>query len=109
MEELIFFVKEFFVIVVCNERGEMVVYLVVECEFNLEVNFVEFFFVFVDILVEIEQKVKEIVVNVILWLNMVGLFVVEFFLIIDGDLLVNEIVLWLYNSGYYIIECNIIS
>lgn len=42
-------------------------------------------------------------------LDGVGVFGVELFLIKDDEILINEVVLRLYNFGYYIIEVCVIS
>jgi len=107
-EELVPFVKELSVIVARNEMGETAVYPTVECEFN-DANLVEFLFSPADISDEIEQKAKEIAIDVISKLEMVGLLAVEMFLLENGEILVNEVAPRPHNSGHHTIECNITS
>jgi 5-(carboxyamino)imidazole ribonucleotide synthase len=109
IEEMIPFSKELSVIVARNEKGETQVYPTVECEFNPEANLVEFLFSPAEISTEIENKAYEIAIDVINKLGMVGILAVEFFLLEDGSLLVNEIAPRPHNSGHHTIECNITS
>lgn len=109
IEEMIPFSKELSVIVARNEKGETQVYPTVECEFNPEANLVEFLFSPAEISTEIENKACEIAIDVINKLGMVGILAVEFFLLEDGSLLVNEIAPRPHNSGHHTIECNITS
>lgn len=104
-EKLVPFTKELSVIVARNERGETAVYPTVECEFN-EANLVEFLFSPAAISKEVEEKAKNLAIEVISKLEMVGLLAVEFFLLENGDLLVNEIAPRPHNSGHHTIECN---
>ena len=109
IEEMIPFSKELSVIVARNEKGETQVYPTVECEFNPAANLVEFLFSPAEISTEIENKACEIAIDVINKLGMVGILAVEFFLLEDGSLLVNEIAPRPHNSGHHTIECNITS
>ena len=99
------FVKELSVIVARNEKGETAVYPTVECEFN-DANLVEFLFSPADINSEIEEKAKNLAIDVVSKLEMVGLLAVELFLLENGDLLVNEVAPRPHNSGHHTIECN---
>jgi len=105
IEAMIPFEKELSVIVARNEAGEIKTFDAVECEFNSEVNLVEFQFSPAAISKEIEAKAQEIAKHVISTLDMVGLLAVEFFLTESGELLVNEIAPRPHNSGHHTIEC----
>lgn len=109
LEKFVDFEKELAVIVSRNERGELAVFSVVECEFNPVANLVEFLFSPATISTEIENQVKEIAKELIQKLGMVGLLAVEFFLDKSGQLFVNEIAPRPHNSGHHTIECNITS
>jgi 5-(carboxyamino)imidazole ribonucleotide synthase len=109
LEKFIPFQKELSVIVARNEDGETVAYPVVECEFNPELNLVEFLFAPAEITAETERKAKEIAINVINKLDMIGILAVEFFLLESGELLINEIAPRPHNSGHHTIECNYTS
>lgn len=104
-EDLVPFVKELSVIVARNENGDTAVYPTVECEFN-DANLVEFLFSPADISIEIEEKAKNLAVDIISKLEMVGLLAVELFLLENGELLVNEVAPRPHNSGHQTIECN---
>lgn len=108
IEELVPFEKELSVIVARNERGETAVYPTVECEFN-DANLVAFLFSPADISAEIEEKAKNLAVDVINKLEMVGILAVELFLTLEGELLVNEVAPRPHNSGHHTIECNTTS
>lgn len=107
-EDLVPFVKELSVIVARNERGESEVYPAVECEFN-EANLVAYLFSPANITAEIEAKAKDLAIDVINKLDMVGILAVELFLTKEGDLLVNEVAPRPHNSGHHTIECNTTS
>ena len=105
IEEKIDFQKELSVLVARNEKGEIKTFPLVECEFNPEVNLVEFLFSPAEVSPEIELKAKEIASQLIEKLNMVGLLAVELFLTKSNELLVNEIAPRPHNSGHHTIEC----
>ncbi len=109
LENMIPFEKELSVIVARNENGETIAYPSVECEFNPEANLVEFLFAPASITEEIENKAKVMAIEIIEKLEMIGILAVEFFLLKDGSLLVNEIAPRPHNSGHHTIECNITS
>lgn len=108
VEEFIPFTKELSVIVARNADGETAVYPTVECEFN-EVNLVAFLFSPADVTENIESKARELAIDVINALDMVGILAVEMFLTSNGDILVNEVAPRPHNSGHHTIECNITS
>ena len=109
LEKMIPFEKELSVIVARNEKGETAVYPTVECEFNPVANLVEFLFSPASVSEKVEEEAREIAIDVIEKLGMVGLLAVEFFLLKDGSLLVNEIAPRPHNSGHHTIECNVTS
>lgn len=109
LEKKIAFVKELSVIVARNEKGEIKTYPAVECEFSAAANLVEFQFAPAAISTITEEKAKEIAIDIIQKLDMVGILAVEMFLTADETLLVNEIAPRPHNSGHHTIECNITS
>lgn len=109
LEKMIPFEKELSVIVARNEKGETAVYPTVECEFNPVANLVEFLFSPASVSEKVEEEARKIAIDVIEKLGMVGLLAVEFFLLKDGSLLVNEIAPRPHNSGHHTIECNVTS
>ena len=90
LEQLIDFQKEISVIVARNESGEVVTFPLVECEFNPQANLVEFLFAPASISNAVEQKAQEIALTIIDQLGMIGILAVEFFLLPDESLLVND-------------------
>ena len=109
IEKFVDFEKELAVIVARNKNGEMAVFPSVECEFNPNLNLVEFLFAPAKINLEIEKKAQKIAQDIISKLDMVGILAVEFFLCKNGELLVNEIAPRPHNSGHHTIECNMTS
>ena len=109
IEKMVPFEKELSVIVARNEKGETITYPAVECEFNPEANLVEFLFAPASIDEKTELNARELAVQIIEKLEMVGILAVEFFLLKDGSLLVNEIAPRPHNSGHHTIECNVTS
>ncbi|MCO5260750.1 MAG: 5-(carboxyamino)imidazole ribonucleotide synthase [Crocinitomicaceae bacterium] len=106
LESFVPFTKELAVIVARNASGETVAYPTVECEFSPVLNLVEFLFAPADISEEIESKAKKLAIDVINKLDMIGILAIEFFLLENGDLLINEIAPRPHNSGHHTIECN---
>ncbi len=106
LEEKVNFVKEISVIVARNESGEIRSYPTCEQEFNPEANLVEFLFSPAKISEETEKSAQEIAHTIIQKLGMVGILAVEFFVLEDGSVLVNEMAPRTHNSGHHTIECN---
>lgn len=109
LEKYIDFEKELSVIVARNEKGEIKSFPVVECEFNPELNLVEFLFTPAEISPEVELRAQNLAKDVIEKLDMVGILAVELFLTKDSGLLVNEVAPRPHNSGHHTIECNYTS
>lgn len=103
-EACIPFTKELSVIVARNAAGQTNCFPLVECEFNSEANLVEFLFSPAAVSAEIEAQAKQIAIDIIEKLDMVGLLAVELFLTKEGALLVNEIAPRPHNSGHHTIE-----
>jgi 5-(carboxyamino)imidazole ribonucleotide synthase len=109
LEKLIDFDKEIAVIVAKNKKGETKAFPVVECSFHPTANLVEFLFSPAQISEETEQKAKEIALQVIEELGMIGILAVEMFVTKSGEILVNEIAPRPHNSGHHTIEANFTS
>ena len=109
LEKKIDFVKEISVIVARNEKGEIRSYPTCEQEFNPEANLVEFLFSPAKISQETEIQAQKIAKNIIEKLTMVGLLTVEFFVLDDGSVIVNEMAPRTHNSGHHTMECNYTS
>ncbi|MCH7401566.1 5-(carboxyamino)imidazole ribonucleotide synthase [Belliella kenyensis] len=109
LEKLIDFDKELAVIVARNKRGELIAYPAVECAFHPTANLVEFLFAPASVNEKIEQKAKEIAIQVIESLDLIGILAVELFVTKSGEILVNEIAPRPHNSGHHTIEANFTS
>ena len=109
LERLVDFEKELSVVVARNKNGEVKCFPVVECEFNPQVNLVEFLFSPANIKKNIEKDAIALATQIIEKLDMVGILAVELFLTKDGKLLVNEIAPRVHNSGHHTIESNVTS
>ena len=109
LETLVPFEKEISVIVARNESGEVETFPVVELSYHPEKNLVEFLFAPATVSEEVEQKARQLAIDVITKLDMVGLLAVEMFLLPDQTLLVNEVAPRVHNSGHHSIEGNITS
>ena len=104
VEEFVDFDKEISVILARNQQGEIKTFPTVELQFHPEHNLVEFLSTPADISEEIDAKAKEVAIEVITKLEMVGLLAVEMFVTNDGRVLVNEIAPRTHNSGHQTIE-----
>jgi 5-(carboxyamino)imidazole ribonucleotide synthase len=109
LEDLVDFEKELAVIVARNENGQTETFPAVELAFHPEANLVEYLFAPAQIHASIEQKAREIAIDVMEKLGLVGLLAVEMFLTREGEILVNEIAPRTHNSGHHTIEANITS
>ncbi len=109
LEKLIPFDKEIAIIVARNERGQIIAYPAVEMMFHPVQNLVEYLFAPAQLSEAVLNKAEEIAKHVIETLEMVGLLAVEMYVIVNGEILVNEIAPRPHNSGHQTIEANITS
>jgi 5-(carboxyamino)imidazole ribonucleotide synthase len=101
-EEWIPFSRELAVIAARNERGEMVIYPVVETQQEQQVC--RRVIVPADIPQEISLQVVQIACHLLEKLQAVGVFGIELFLTSQGKLFVNEIAPRTHNSGHYTLD-----
>ncbi|ADR22559.1 N5-carboxyaminoimidazole ribonucleotide synthase [Marivirga tractuosa] len=109
LEDFVPFKKELAVIVSRNEDGEVNTFPVVEMVFHPEHNLVEYLLSPAIIEKSEEQKAKEVAIDIIQKLEMVGILAVEMFLTKDNEIMVNEIAPRPHNSGHQSIEGNFVS
>jgi 5-(carboxyamino)imidazole ribonucleotide synthase len=109
LEKLIDFDKEIAIIVSKNKSGQTVAFPAVECAFHPTANLVEFLFSPAQISIDLEKKAKNIAIQVIEKLGMIGILAVEMFVTKSGEILVNEIAPRPHNSGHHTIEANFTS
>jgi len=108
LEKLIPFNKEISVIVARSATGETKTFPPVEMVFHPEQNLVEYLFSPAAVSPTIATMAKDIAVQIIETLGMVGILAVEMFVVGD-KILVNEIAPRPHNSGHQTIEGNITS
>ena len=103
-EDLVAIEKEIGVIVCRSVSGETVSYPSVEMEFHSTANQVEFVLSPARISKKIEEKAREVALEVSKAYQHVGLLAVELFLTKEGEIWVNEVAPRPHNSGHYSIE-----
>ncbi len=103
-EDLVAIEKEIGVIVCRSVSGETVSYPSVEMEFHPTANQVEFVLSPARISKKIEEKAREVALEVSKAYQHVGLLAVELFLTKEGEIWVNEVAPRPHNSGHYSIE-----
>lgn len=108
-EDLVAIEKEIGVIVCCSVSGETVSYPCVEMEFHPSANQVEFVLSPARISKKIEEKAREVALEVSKAYQHVGLLAVELFLTKEGEIWVNEVAPRPHNSGHYSIEASYTS
>ena len=109
LEELVDFEKEIAIIVSRNEAGQVSAFPAVEMVFHPEANLVEFLLGPARLSEAIAQQAKNIAIEVIEALDMVGLLAVEMFITKQGQVLVNEVAPRPHNSGHHTIEASYTS
>lgn len=108
-EDLVAIEKEIGVIVCRSVSGETVSYPCVEMEFHPSANQVEFVLSPARISKKIEEKAREVALEVSKAYQHIGLLAVELFLTKEGEIWVNEVAPRPHNSGHYSIEASYTS
>ncbi|NDG46035.1 MAG: 5-(carboxyamino)imidazole ribonucleotide synthase [Flavobacteriia bacterium] len=108
-EDLVAIEKEIGVIVCRSVSGETISYPSVEMEFHPTANQVEFVLSPARISKKIEEKAREVALEVSKAYQHVGLLAVELFLTKEGEIWVNEVAPRPHNSGHYSIEASYTS
>ncbi|WP_208436944.1 5-(carboxyamino)imidazole ribonucleotide synthase [Bartonella taylorii] len=99
LEEIVPFLSEISVLSARTKQGEHIFY---DCPENLHKNgILHKSFVPSRIPLKVQKLAQEISVRVMDALNYVGVLCIEFFVLIDGDLLVNELAPRVHNSGHW--------
>ncbi len=99
LEEIVPFLSEISVLSARTNQGEHIFY---DCPENLHKNgILHKSFVPSRIPLKVQKLAQEISVRVMDALNYVGVLCIEFFVLIDGDLLVNELAPRVHNSGHW--------
>jgi len=101
--------KEIAVITARNKKGEIRCFPSVEMVFNSDTNIVEKLICPSKISRQQSETATNIAIQIIEKLEMVGLLAVEFFIDVNGEILVNEVAPRPHNSGHHTIESVITS
>lgn len=104
VEDLVDIEKELAVIAVRNSEGEINTFPIVEMEFHPTANLVEFLLAPAEVDVLIEEKCKNLAIELVDKLDICGLLAVELFLTKSGTILINEVAPRPHNSGHHTIE-----
>jgi 5-(carboxyamino)imidazole ribonucleotide synthase len=109
VEENVEISKEIAVVAARNEKGEIKCFPIVEMVFDSSANIVEMLVCPSKISKEQSLKAIHIAERIIEKLGMAGLLAVEFFVDVNGKILVNEVAPRPHNSGHHTIESVITS
>lgn len=104
LEQHIHNATELSVLVARDRQKNMLTYPVVEMVFDPEANLVDTLIAPANISLSLEEKAREIAVKAIEALDGIGIFAVEMFLSVTGDIYINEIAPRPHNSGHHTIE-----
>lgn len=96
--------KEIAVLVIADQKGNIVNYPVVELVFNQEYNLLDYLLMPAQLNESYSIKAENIAKKVVEKLNSPGVFAVEMFLNQDGSIWVNETACRVHNSGHSTIE-----
>ncbi|AZQ61097.1 5-(carboxyamino)imidazole ribonucleotide synthase [Flammeovirga pectinis] len=107
-EKMVDIDKEISIIAARNPSGEIKTFPAVEIVYH-ESNLVDYLLSPANISKEVENKVKEISIDLLNKLDYVGLLAIEFFVDNEGNVIVNEVAPRTHNSGHQTIEGNITS
>lgn len=96
--------KEISVVVIADDKGNIVNYPVVELVFNMEYNQLDYLLMPSSLNEKVAAKAEEIARTVVEKFNSPGVFAVEMFYNKDGSIWVNETACRVHNSGHSTIE-----
>ncbi|MDP9230427.1 MAG: 5-(carboxyamino)imidazole ribonucleotide synthase [Bacteroidota bacterium] len=106
LEKLISINKEIAQIVAINEKGETALYPPVEMVFDKNINLLDYQLCPAGLEKKILWKVEAIAITVAKKFKSPGIFAVEMFVTIEGDVFVNETAPRVHNSGHHTIEAH---
>ncbi len=109
LEKLVNFKKEISVVGARTSQGAISTFPTVELVFHPHHNLVEYLLSPAEISEEQHQTAKQLAIEVMEHLGIVGLLAVEMFLEPDGSITVNEVAPRPHNSGHHTIEANYTS
>ncbi len=109
LEKMIEIKKEIAVVVAITEQGEAAVYPPVEMHFDPVLNLLDYQICPSSLDAGIQQKAETIALSAARYFSSPGLFAIEMFVDINGNILVNETAPRVHNSGHHTIEAHFSS
>lgn len=106
LEKMVNIRQEIAMIVAINEKGETAIYPPVDMVFDPRLNLLDYQISPADLPNETCWKSEAIALTLVKALKSPGIFAVELFVDIKGDVLVNETAPRVHNSGHHTIEAN---
>jgi 5-(carboxyamino)imidazole ribonucleotide synthase len=106
LEKMVIIQKEIAQIVAINEKGETALYPAVDMVFNQDLNLLDYQVSPAPVPEKVMWKAEALAIAVVKNLKSPGIFAVELFVDIDGNVLVNETAPRVHNSGHHTIEAN---
>ena len=109
LEKKVFIQKEIALIIAIAENGERAIYPPVDMVFDQHLNLLSHQLCPAELPEKIFWKAEAIALKVVKELKSPGIFAIELFADIDGNVLVNEIAPRVHNSGHHTIEASFSS
>ena len=109
LEKLVDIQKEIAQMIAVNEKGEAAVYPPVEMHFDPDLNLLDYQLCPANIEEKIKWKAEAVALSVVKNFHSPGIFAVEMFVDIKGNVFVNETAPRVHNSGHHTIEAHFCS
>lgn len=106
LEKMVAIKKEVAIMVAINEKGETALYPPVEMLFDKELNLLDYQLCPAEINENTLWTIEAVALSVVRNFKSAGLFAIELFIDINGDILVNETAPRVHNSGHHTIEAH---
>jgi 5-(carboxyamino)imidazole ribonucleotide synthase len=106
LEKMVAIKKEVAIMVAINEKGETALYPPVEMLFDKDLNLLDYQLCPAEINEKTLWTVEAVALSVVRNFKSAGLFAIELFVDINGDVLVNETAPRVHNSGHHTIEAH---
>lgn len=106
LEKMVAIKKEVAIMVAINEKGETALYPPVEMLFDKDLNLLDYQLCPAEINENTLWTIEAVALSVVRNFKSAGLFAIELFIDINGDILVNETAPRVHNSGHHTIEAH---
>jgi 5-(carboxyamino)imidazole ribonucleotide synthase len=106
LEKMVAIKKEIAIMVAINEKGESALYPPVEMLFDKELNLLDYQLCPAEIDEKTVWTIEAIALSVVRNFKSAGLFAIELFVDVNGNVLVNETAPRVHNSGHHTIEAH---